>query len=175
MSKKQNRLFLRRELISEDAFIADNATVIGDVTLGERASVWFGAVIRGDNERICVGNESNIQDNAVLHADADLPCLIGDRVTVGHAAIVHGAAIEPDVMIGMGAIILNGAKIQSGSVIAPGSVVTEGQVIPPNSIVMGVPGKTRRDATDSDFERIRHAYRHYVELAKSYAHRNQLR
>lgn len=174
MSTNRNEISLRREFIAERVFLADTATVVGNVFIGKDASVWFGAVIRGDTDDIRIGEKSNVQDNAVLHADANFPCVVGDRVTIGHSAIVHGALVEDDVLIGMGAIVLNGATIERGSVIAPGSVITEGQVISSQSVVMGVPGKVRRAADDADFERIQHASHHYVELAKNYAHRNQL-
>jgi carbonic anhydrase/acetyltransferase-like protein (isoleucine patch superfamily) len=148
--------------VHASAFVAHNATVLGDVAIGQRSSIWFGAVVRGDTERIEIGDETNVQDLSVLHADPDFPCRLGKRVTVGHAAIVHGAIVEDDVMIGMRAVVLNGAKIGSHSIIAAGCVVPEGMLVPPGSLVMGVPGRIKREITDSDKERISHAADHYA-------------
>ncbi len=154
--------------VGSDVFIAPNATVLGDVTIGDESSVWFGAVIRGDAEAIRIGAQTNIQDLSVLHADEGFPCILGDRVTVGHSAIVHGAKVADDVLIGMRSVVMNGAKIGSGSIVAVGAIVTEGTEIPPNSIVIGVPGKVRRQAEERDAKRICHAALHYVENAKRY-------
>ncbi len=129
--------------IPETAWIAETATVRGDVTLGEDVSVWFGAVLRGDEKMIVVGDETNIQDGAVLHVSAHFPCKIGKRVTVGHRAIVHGCTIEDDVLIGMGAIVLDGAHVGRGVMIAAGALVAPGMQIPPYTLVLGVPGKIR--------------------------------
>lgn len=158
----------RPELVDQSVFIAPNATVVGDVSIGADSSVWFGSVIRGDAEAIRIGQRTNIQDLCVLHADPGYPCVLGDRVTLGHGAIVHGAEVEDDVMIAMRAVVMNGAKIGTGSIIAVGAVVTEGTIVPPNSVVIGIPGKVRRKATEADHERIRHAADHYVEAAVSY-------
>ena len=156
------------ELVSPSAFIAPGAVIIGDVTIGADSSVWFGAVIRGDTEAIRVGSQSNIQDGCVLHADAGIPCTLGDRVTLGHGAIVHGATVEDDCLIGMRAVVMNGSKIGRGSIVAVGSIVTEGMQVPPGSVVMGQPAKVRRQTTERDWERIRHAAEHYVAAAKAY-------
>ena len=158
----------RPEQIDASAYIAPGAVVLGDVTVGAEASVWFGAVIRGDTERIVIGRQTNVQDLCVIHADAGLPCIIGQRVTLGHAAIVHGATVDDDVMIGIRATVLNGARIGAGSIIAAGAVVTEGMIVPPNSLVMGVPAKIRGETTAAHRERIRHAAEHYVAAAKEY-------
>jgi carbonic anhydrase/acetyltransferase-like protein (isoleucine patch superfamily) len=158
----------RPELIAASAYIAPGAVVLGDVTIGERSSIWFGAVIRGDTAPIRIGECTNVQDGCILHADAGSPCTLGDRVTLGHAAIVHGATVEDDCLIGMRAVVMNGAKIGRGSVVAVGSVVTEGTVVPPGSVVMGQPAKVKREVTDRDTERIRHAAEHYVAGAKVY-------
>ena len=147
-------------------FIHEHAIVIGDVILGHLASVWPTAVIRGDTDRISIGAESNIQDGAVLHADPGAPCRIGARVTVGHRAIVHGATIEDDCLIGMGAIVLNRAVIGSGSLIGAGSVVPEGMVVPPGSVVLGVPAKVVKKVDAAARARIAHGAATYVELAK---------
>jgi carbonic anhydrase/acetyltransferase-like protein (isoleucine patch superfamily) len=158
----------RPELIAASAYVAPNATVLGDVTIGERSSIWFNAVIRGDTAAIRIGADTNVQDGCILHADADFPCTLGDRVTLGHAAIVHGATVEDDCLIGMRAVVMNGARIGRGSVVAVGSVVTEGTIVPPGSIVMGQPARVKREATERDGERIRHAAEHYVAAAKAY-------
>lgn len=153
-------------------FIAETATVFGDVRLGADASVWFGAVIRGDVEHIHVGERTNIQDLCMLHADPGFPCEIGDRVTVGHSAIVHGATVENDTLIGMRAVILNGAVVGTGSVVAAGCVVTEGTIIPPNSLVMGMPGKVRGKTGPAHAQMIQRGARHYSDAAKEYLKRS---
>src|SRR5262245_28557959 len=158
----------RPEQIDSAAFIAPGAVVIGDVTIGAESSVWFGAVIRGDTEAIRIGRQSNVQDGCVLHADQGFPCTLGDRVTLGHGAIVHGATVEDDCLIGMRGVVMNGAKIGRGSVVAVGSVVTEGTEIPPGSIAMGQPAKVRRAVTERDLGRIRHAAEHYVVAGREY-------
>lgn len=150
-------------------WIAGNAVVVGDVSLGERSSVWFGAVIRGDSEAIEVGADTNLQDQVVLHADPGFPCRIGDRVTVGHGAIVHGATVESDVLIGMRATILNGAVIGSGSLVAAGALVTEGKVFPPGSLIVGVPARSLRAVTEEEAARQTRGWKHYVELSAAYA------
>lgn len=151
------------------AFIADNATVSGAVVLGEGSSVWFGATIRAEVASIRVGEGSNIQDSATLHTDVDLPVVIGDRVTVGHNAIVHGAIVEDDVLIGMHATVLNGAHIGRGSLIAAGALVKEHEVIPERSLVVGVPGKVVRKVDEETCERNRANAVVYVEEAAEYA------
>ncbi len=158
----------RPELTAPSAFIAAGATVLGDVTIGEESSVWFGAVVRGDCEAIRIGKRTNIQDQCVLHADPGFPCTLGDGVTVGHGAIVHGATVEDDVLIGMKAVVMNGAKIGHGSIVAVGAVVLEGTDIPPGSVVMGQPAKVKRPAEARDAVQIRHAAEHYVQAAKGY-------
>lgn len=150
------------------AFIAPGAVVIGDVTIGEHSSVWFNAVLRGDTESIVIGRQTNIQDGCILHADAGFPCTLGDRVTLGHGAIVHGAAVEDDVMIGMRAVVMNGAKIGRGSIVAVGAIVLEDMHVPPGSVVMGAPATVKREVTERDTDRIRHATTHYVEAAKAF-------
>lgn len=158
----------RGELVAPTALIVPTAVVLGDVTIAVEASVWFNAVVRGDSERIVIGRQTNVQDLCVLHADPGYPCLLGERVTVGHGAIVHGAVVEDDCLIGMKAVIMNGARIGRGSIIGAGAVITEGTVIPGNSLVLGTPGKVVRPTTDQDRERISHAAEHYVAAAKTY-------
>ncbi len=144
------------------AAIAPGATVVGQVRLGARASVWFGAVIRGDTETIEVGADTNVQDLAILHADPGKPCRLGERVTVGHAAVVHGATVEDDCIIGIRAVVLNGAHVGAGSLVAAGAVIPEGMVVPAGSVVMGVPGKIVRQTTEADRARMTHAWKHYA-------------
>jgi carbonic anhydrase/acetyltransferase-like protein (isoleucine patch superfamily) len=156
------------ELVDPAAFIASGARLIGNVSIGAESSVWFNAVIRGDREAIRLGRQTNVQDLCMLHADPDTPCTLGDRVSVGHAAIVHGATLEDDVLIGMRAVVMNRAHIGPGSIIGVGAVVTEDTEIPPGSIVIGVPGKITRAAEERDRQRIRHAAEYYVNLAKQY-------
>ena len=151
------------------SFIHDLAFVCGNVTLKSRASVWPFVVVRGDTERIEVGEDSNIQDGTIVHADHGFPTIIGDRVGIGHRAIIHGAIIEPDSLIGMGAILLNGVRVGSGSIIAAGAVCREGMQIPRNSMVMGVPGRIVRETTEVERERIRATVDSYVRLQAEHA------
>jgi carbonic anhydrase/acetyltransferase-like protein (isoleucine patch superfamily) len=152
--------------IDPTAWIAPGAVVLGDVTLGADASLWYGAVVRGDTERIVIGNETNIQDLSMVHADPGVPCLIGRRVSVGHRVILHGCTVEDDCLIGMGAILLNGAKVGAGSIVGAGTVLTEGKEIPPGSLVVGVPGRVLRPVDDAARARMDHIWRHYVALAR---------
>lgn len=167
-SKPTDRMGFRPEQIDPTVFVAAGAVVLGDVTVGAGSSIWFNAVLRGDVEAIRVGDHTNIQDLCVLHADPGYPCVVGNRVTVGHAAIVHGAIVEDDCMIGMRAVVMNGARIGRGSLVAVGAVVIEGTEIPPGSLVIGTPGAIKRPTSDRDRDRIAHAARHYVELAKRF-------
>jgi carbonic anhydrase/acetyltransferase-like protein (isoleucine patch superfamily) len=150
-------------------FMAGNATVTGDVTIGNHVGIWFGAVVRADKDRIIIGDRSNIQDNCVVHTSKGFPVTIGSDVSIGHGAILHGCTIDNRVLIGMGAIILNGAKIGNGSIIGAGSVVTEGKDIPPNSVVIGVPGKIVRQTDPDQQQHIVTNAASYVELAREYA------
>ena len=151
--------------IDPTAFIHEQATVLGNVTLGARSSVWPGAVLRGDTDRIEIGDDSNVQDGAVIHCDENVPCIVGKRVTIGHLAMVHGAIVEDGALIGIGAIVLNNARIGAGSLIGAGAVVAEGAVIPPNSLVLGVPAKVKGELSDEQRARVANGYRAYVELA----------
>lgn len=150
-------------------FIHSLAFVCGNVTLKPRASVWPFVVIRGDTERIEVGEDSNIQDGTIVHADHGFPTIIGDRVGIGHRAVIHGAIVEPDSLIGMGAILLNGVHVGTGSIVAAGAVCREGMHIPPNSMVMGVPGRIVRETTAAERERIRDTVASYVRLQAEHA------
>lgn len=156
------------EKIDPTAFVAPGAVVVGDVTLGPQASLWFGAVARGDAAPILIGARTNVQDGCILHADAGQPCLLGQGVSLGHAAIVHAATVEDDVLIGMRATVLNGAHIGRGSLVAAGAVVPPGAQIPPGSVVMGLPAKVVRSVTDKDRARIRQTAEHYAEAGAQY-------
>ncbi len=136
--------------IGEEVFIAPFASVIGETTLGARASVWFGAVLRGDIAPVRVGAGSNIQDNSVLHVGDEDPCIVGENVVVGHNVILHGCTIEDDCLIGMGAIVLNKAVIGRGSVVGAGALVTQGLIVPPYSLVLGSPARVRRELTEEE-------------------------
>ena len=150
--------------IHETAFVHSLAYVAGDVTVGPRVSVWPFASIRGDTDAITIGDDSNIQDGCVVHVDKGVPCHIGKRVGVGHKAIIHGATIEDDVLIAMGAVILNGARIGSGSIVGAGAVVREGMVVPPRSLLVGVPARIVRATTDDELARIRRTAGSYLRL-----------
>jgi gamma-carbonic anhydrase len=155
--------------VAASAYIDPSAQVIGDVTVGERSSIWPGAVARGDVHSIRIGEETSIQDNSVLHCDApDWPLTIGSRVTVGHRVVLHGCTVEDDCVIGIGSIVLNGARIGSGSVVAAGALVPEGMQVPPGSMVMGVPGKVRREITEQEKARFRENAQHYVDACRIY-------
>ena len=155
--------------IAPSAYVDPSAQVIGDVVIGERSTVWPNVTLRGDVHSLRIGNETNIQDNSVLHADfPDFPLTLGNRVTVGHLVMLHGCTVEDDALIGIGAIVLNGAKIGKGSVIAAGALISEGVEVPPNSLVMGVPGKVRREVTAEERERFGSGVEHYVELGQQY-------
>jgi len=141
--------------IDKSVFIAPGAMVIGQVKIKKNASIWFNTVIRGDTDRITIGEESNVQDLSMCHADPGKPLEIGDKVTIGHRCIVHGCMIENDCLIGMGAIVMNGAKIGRGSIVAAGSVVLENTIIPPFSLVTGIPGKIKK-TFDADVIELNH-------------------
>lgn len=155
--------------IGDAAFIAPNATVTGNLSLGRGASIWFGAVVRADRDSITIGENSNVQDNAVVHNSAGFPVRIGSNVSVGHGAILHGCEIGDNVLVGMGAILLNGAVIGSGSIIGAGSVVTEGKEIPKNSLVIGVPAKIVKETTVEQREEIVRNAGTYRRLAGEYS------
>jgi carbonic anhydrase/acetyltransferase-like protein (isoleucine patch superfamily) len=157
--------------IAPDAFLAPGAIVVGEVEVGARSSLWFHTVVRGDSERIAIGADSNIQDNSVVHVDEGMPAIVGDRVTVGHRAIVHGCVIEEDVLVGMGAVVLSGARVGAGSLIGASALVKEGQVIPPGSLVLGAPARVIGEVRDAHREAIRAGARHYVELSRTYLQR----
>jgi carbonic anhydrase/acetyltransferase-like protein (isoleucine patch superfamily) len=148
---KQLDTFLRKKpTLGKNVFIARTAVVIGDVTLGAHSSVWYGAVLRGDINRIVVGHHTNIQDNAVLHLADDLACVLGNWVTVGHSAVVHACRVGDECLVGMGAVILDGAVIGRQSIIGAKALVTQGTIIPPGSLVLGAPAKVVRKLTKKE-------------------------
>lgn len=163
--------WIMRLRIDPTAFVAPGAVVVGEVSLAARSSVWFNTVVRGDTAPVTVGEDSNVQDNSVVHEDEGFPVVIGARVTVGHRSIVHGCVIEDDCLIGMGSIVLTGARIGAGSLLGAGALVLEHQTIPPESLVLGSPAKVVGEVRPAHREAIRNGTRHYVELARSYMER----
>ena len=159
--------------IAPTAWVADSAQLIGRVRLGEGASVWYGAVLRGDNEWITLGARSNVQEGSVLHTDMGFPLTLGDDVTVGHQAMLHGCTVGDGSLIGIQAIVLNGAKIGRGCLVGAGAVVTEGKEFPDNSLILGSPAKVVREITPEQAARIRMSALHYVENAQR--HRTTLK
>lgn len=155
---------------SAGSWVAPGATLVGDVRLGEDASVWYSSVLRADGDRIGIGPGSNIQDGCVVHTDPGLPVVVGSGVSVGHRAVLHGCVVEDDVLVGMGAVLLDGCRIGAGSLVAAGAVVPQHAVIPPGSLVAGVPAKVRRETTEEERDHIRGNARTYVTLAGRHAH-----
>lgn len=158
--------------IENSAWVAPGATVVGEVRLGDRASVWYGAVLRGDTDPITVGDRTNVQDGSVLHADPGFPTTIGAGCVVGHRAILHGCTVEDRCLIGMNATVLNGAKIGAGSVVGAGAVVPEGREFPPRSLILGIPAKQAGEISDEQLREIERGAAEYVERAA--AHRASL-
>ena len=157
----------RAPALHDESWVAPNASLIGQVTLAARASVWYGATLRAEAEPIEIGAGTNIQDGVTIHVDPGFPVRIGANVSVGHNAVLHGCEVEDGVLIGMGAVILNGAKIGAGSLIAASALVPQGFVVPPRSLVAGVPGKTRRELSDAEVAHSRNnaqVYQALVEL-----------
>jgi len=160
--------------IKETSFIAPNASLIGRVKIGENSSIWFNTVLRGDMENISIGDESNIQDLSMGHADPGYPLVVGNRVTIGHHCVVHGCIIEEDCLIGMGAIIMNGVRIGRGSIIGAGAVLLEGMEVPEFSLVVGSPAKVRKTYDESILENIRESAKIYVKRSISYREQSTL-
>ena len=154
--------------ISADSWVAPNAIIIGKVKLEKNSSIWFNAVLRGDIEKIVIGEDSNIQDGSVLHTDPGCPLTVGKGVTVGHMVMLHGCEISDDTLIGIGSTILNKAKIGKNCIIGANTLVTENKVIPDNSLVLGSPGKVIRKVTDDEIKVIRENAKHYVKNSKRY-------
>jgi carbonic anhydrase/acetyltransferase-like protein (isoleucine patch superfamily) len=158
----------KRPEIHDSVFIANTASLIGEITIAENCGIWFGAVIRSDMAPITIGKNCNIQDNVVVHVDFGFPTLIEDNVSVGHSAVVHGATIRKNCIIGMHATILNGAEIGENCIVGAGAIVMQGQVIPPNSVVMGIPAKVKKQADDSTLTAIRRNWEIYCDFAREY-------
>jgi gamma-carbonic anhydrase len=155
--------------IAQSAYIDASAQVIGDVAIGERSSIWLNVSIRGDVNYIRVGDETSIQDNTVLHVDAGLyPCIVGNRVTVGHRVVLHGCEVADEVLIGIGAVVLNGAKIGAGAVVGAGALVPESMEVPAGTVVMGTPAKIRREVTPQERERFRTNCNNYIRITAIY-------
>jgi carbonic anhydrase/acetyltransferase-like protein (isoleucine patch superfamily) len=156
----------RRPQFGRGAYIDVDAVIIGDVVIQRGANVWPGAVLRGDVERITVGAETSVQDNAVLHCDPDYPMVIGERAIIGHGAILHGATIGDDVLVGMGSILLNGCVIGAQSIVGAGALVTRGTVVPPRRMVLGSPAKVAREVTQEDLEAVVQLHARYLRRAQ---------
>ncbi|WAM35694.1 gamma carbonic anhydrase family protein [Caldicellulosiruptor acetigenus] len=154
--------------IAPSAFVAENAVIIGDVEIGENSSVWFGCVLRCEENRIIIGKNTNIQDLTTIHTDHCCSVIIGDNVTVGHNVVLHGCEIGNNVLIGMGSIIMNGSKIGDNSLIGAGSLITQNTVIPPNTLVFGRPAKVIRELTPEEIEKIAISAKEYIELSNEY-------
>lgn len=157
-----------RPSVAEGVFIAPGAVVIGAVELGAESSIWFGSVLRGDINRIVVGAQSNVQDGSVLHVSDDHACILGDRVTVGHRAVVHACTVENEVLVGMGAVILDGARIGARSIVAAGALVTKNMQVPPGSLVMGSPAKVVRPLSPEEQASTGRLALKYVEVSRRY-------
>ncbi len=155
--------------VDPSAWVASSAAVLGSVRLGAEVSVWYCAVLRGDTEQIVVGPGSNLQDGSVLHADPGQPCVLGADVVVGHRAVLHGCRVEDEVLVGIGAVVMNGAVIGSGSLIGAGALVPEGVVVPPRSLLLGAPGRVRRQTTDEEVAATRRNAATYRRLRLAHA------
>lgn len=156
------------QIVGDDYFIADNATVIGSVIIHSDVSIWFNAVIRGDNDLITIGEGTNIQDGAVLHTDEGIPLNIGKGITVGHQAMLHGCTIGENSLIGINAVILNNAVVGKNCIIGANSLITQGKVIPDNSMVLGSPGKIVREVNEEEIEELKHSAEHYIQNYKRF-------
>ena len=157
---------MKNPKIHPAATVFPGAVVLGDVTIAEDSSIWFGAVVRAELDQLTIGRRSNVQDNCVIHVDHDHPCHVGDDVTIGHGAILHGCTIGDNTLVGMGAVVLNDAVIGENCIIGARALVTGGKVFPPNSLIMGVPAKVVRPLTDEEIESNRASATHYVESAR---------
>jgi len=156
--------------IGADVFLAPTCTILGDVVIGDRASIWYGAVVRGDVNSIRIGADTNVQDAVVVHGTlGEWPVIVGDRVSIGHSAVLHGCVIEDDVLVGIGARILDGARIGAGSLIAAGALVREGTIVPPRSLVVGMPAVVKRELNEREVDLILRTPGRYRELARKHA------
>lgn len=163
-----SRFLKTRLAIDPSAFIAPGARLIGEITIGAESSLWYGVVARGDMEPIVIGRQSNVQDNSVIHVDVGLGTVIGDNVTVGHRAVIHGCTIEDGALIGIGAIVLSGARVGKGALVAAGALVREGTEVPPGSLFAGLPGKVLRDLTEEEIGRVAANSQSYVAYSRRY-------
>ncbi|MGL4873455.1 MAG: gamma carbonic anhydrase family protein [Clostridium sp.] len=154
--------------IKENTYISESADIVGKVTIGENSSIWFGARLRGDMSEIHIGEKSNVQENAVIHGDTNYNVIVGDNVTIGHGAIVHGCEIEENVLVGMGSIILNGAKISKNSIVGAGALVTENKEFEEGVLIIGSPARAVRKLKEEEIVGIRESAKHYVEISKKY-------
>lgn len=161
--------------LPEGVFVAPSAVIIGDVTLLPDSSIWFGAVLRGDIERITIGRGSNIQDGSVCHTDPNNPCTVGDYVTVGHMAMLHGCSIGDHSLIGIGATLMNGVSVGKNCIVGAHSLITEGKSFPDNVVIMGMPAKVVREVTDTDLDALQANAERYVQRAKRYLQELQVR
>lgn len=159
--------------LAKPCWVADNATLVGRIRIGRAASIWFGAVLRGDNELIDIGEGSNVQDNCVLHTDMGYPLTVGPGCTIGHMAMLHGCTVQRNSLVGIGAVVLNGAVIGENCLIGAKALITEGKVIPPGSLVMGAPGKVVRQLTAAEIAGLTHSAEHYADNGRRYAARLQ--
>ncbi len=155
-------------VISPDAFIAPTAVIIGDVKIASRASIWYGAVLRGDLAPIRIGANSNVQDNCTIHTDVEKPAIIGEDVTVGHNSVVHGCRVEKRCLIGMGAVILSGAHLKTGTVVAAGALIKEGQVAGPCQLLAGIPAVVKKQLPEHIMELLKRPMQEYLELSKNH-------
>lgn len=154
--------------IHKTCYISESVDIIGEVVIGENSNIWFGTRARGDMNKISIGENTNIQENSVVHVDTDFPTIIGDNVTVGHGAIIHGCEISDNVLIGMGSIILNGAKISKNTIVAAGSLVSQGKTFKEGVLLMGSPAKVVRELTEEEINSIQTSANNYVALSKKY-------
>ncbi len=158
----------KRPQIANDCFIAENANVAGDVQLFAGVSVWFGASIRAEFEKIRIGSHSNVQDSCTIHTDEGFPCFIGDNVSIGHGAIIHGATVGSNCLVGMGAILLNGSKVGDNSIVGAGALLTQGAEFPERSLILGSPAKSTRVVTEKEIEKIANNAEHYDRFRATY-------
>ena len=169
VGERLQRFLARKPTLSNDVFIAPSASVIGDVRLGERSSVWYGCVLRGDINYIRIGRCTNVQDGTVIHLADDYPALVGDYVTIGHAAVVHACEVQDECLVGMNATILDGAVIGTRSIVAAGSLVPQGMEVPPGSLVAGVPARVRRNLSGQEQEGLKAWAEKYLKVAEAHA------
>ncbi|MFP6886105.1 MAG: gamma carbonic anhydrase family protein [Opitutales bacterium] len=171
VSERLERFLTKEPTLADDVFIAPGATVVGDVRLGSRSSVWYGCVLRGDINFIQIGEGTNVQDGSIVHLDDDYPAVVGDYVTIGHAAVIHACIVEDECLIGMNATILDGAVVGRRSIVGAGSLVLQGMKIPPGSLVAGVPAKVKRLLSEEEQDALKPWAEKYVAVAAAHAAR----